>query len=318
LSALLLINAVACNTVYAPDNSETTEETETMESTSESNGPHSVYQSPIYGDYFGEYPYIARENQLFLKEVDGQRYFCIPSWGSEYATTNAYSMYDVGICGFVGEETALVFTTEQEEPDETKHASVVIQMLKIHRDTGAQETFTLPLNLFLQDGVSKIRCSMLDNDTGFLFVYVESGSENYLAALVKTTDGGKTWTALERNESWPVCRWKDMITVSHFFDENKGIIVPRTSAGADANGIYVTLDGGQTWSAVNANIPFCDYDPEFFGLNYYYLELAHFEYINQKYVLRFRLNDGLGGERRGELVSFASPDLVNWTYIDRP
>lgn len=274
---------------------------------------------PIFSSYIGDTAYISKATDLFIFESDVQNYFYILKWEQTFPVAddfNAEAYYRS--CGYVGENIAWIFEYEGEKANDTGATSFVITMTKIHRDTKLQEKSTLSLPISLDNKFSGIFCNMLNENDGFLFLYKyeyenSGNTQIMLGSIAKTTDGGNTWTVLERNETWPSISEKEKLIVSHFFDENNAIIVPRTSSGGNANDVYVTSDGGRTWDF--ARIPYSEYDPDLIGADNRYLELFNFEYSNQKYILTFRLNVGWGEGTDGELVSFLSTDLKNWIYV---
>ena len=343
LSALLVANISACN--YVPENEigervETTDlqttdansaNLEKMQNTNnmekpnnqsemsassvprdEHNKSNNVNSSVhLFSSYAGDSAYIMKKNDLLLTETDEKLYYYIPKWGKYYLVTDDFSITCESLCGFVGEKTAWIFKYDHEESGKTNGKSSVITMRKINKETGSQEQSTILLPVSVYGNFEYMYCSMLDENNGFLFLYGYHNSKNYLASLAKTTDGGKTWTALDCDKSWPSRHWRDKIIVSHFFDENNGMIVSRASAGANASSVFITMDGGKTWN--DAEIPFNNYDPDLIGADDRYLELVNFENSNGEYILTFRLKSCW--ESYGELVFFSSVDLLTWVYI---
>jgi PKD repeat protein len=88
-----------------------------------------------------------------------------------------------------------------------------------------------------------------DYNTAYACMFPVTGAGG---AIVKTTDGGTTWTkqpSADFSNSWA--------NFVHFFDANNGICMgdPTKTTGTEFF-IYTTSNGGATWTAVpNANIP---------------------------------------------------------------
>ncbi len=115
----------------------------------------------------------------------------------------------------------------------------------VTKDGGATWSF-IPLSGYTGYGVSMIYA--LNKDTLFIPIFDSKGSGNTF--LLKSIDGGKTWTKVLEG----IQAGTSFFNVVHFFDENNGIV-----QGDPVNGefeIYVTSDGGDTWTAIDgANIP---------------------------------------------------------------
>ncbi|HWT73726.1 MAG TPA: sialidase family protein [Mobilitalea sp.] len=88
--------------------------------------------------------------------------------------------------------------------------------------------------------------------TGFLIIGAGTimGTQ-YTRALFKTTDGGKTWYALDSNiaikQSFPV-------TGMYFMDDKNGFIV-QSGVNVNKANICQTTDGGVTWSMKELPVP---------------------------------------------------------------
>ena len=316
----MMLSVASCNKI---DDIDTQQESENPSSNDETEGtsrstdiPEWDDQSnqnsrPIQSSYIGDSAYIQKPNDLYITEINEQRYFNIPKWEKRFLIaedfTHAYTT-----CGFVGEEKAWVFEYEREETENTNGEVSVFTLFKIHRQTGVQEKIKISLPVCVHEYFGGMFCNMLDENVGFLFLFREKDLTRSLVALAKTSDGGESWSTLQYNETWPSEYWRDIILVSHFFDEHNGIIVPRTSAGTNINMVYVTLDGGKNWDL--AKIPYDSYDPELSGANGRYLELRDFEFSNGEYILTFRLRVEWADRIDGDLVSFASTDLKTWVY----
>ena len=264
---------------------------------------------PIRSSYKGDSAYIQEQTDIYFHKKDGKGYFYMLDWRQEFPAVEDFVYLEHRVCGSVGETTAWIFEYERPQTDEAHEETMFLTMHKIHRDTGDREKSILsfPYKIF-----HSVFCNMIDDNTGYLFIYAHQNANIIeLAYLAKTTDGGEHWILIECNEDRPTNDQKDCITVSHFFDENHGIIAVRTSAGANANRIYVTSDSGRTWNI--ARLPYDDYDPEFITADDRYVELVQFKYYKGMYVLVFSLR-GWGIERE-ELLLFASEDLESWTYL---
>ncbi len=95
-------------------------------------------------------------------------------------------------------------------------------------------------------GVSMIYA--LNKDTLFIPVFSFGGTGN--TYVLKSTDGGKTWTKVLEGAK----EGKSFFNVIHFFDDLHGVV-----QGDPLNGdfeIYTTQDGGNTWTRIDGdNIP---------------------------------------------------------------
>ncbi len=129
--------------------------------------------------------------------------------------------------------------------------------------------------------------------------------------LLKSEDGGKTWTKILSGAD----AQNSFFNVVHFFDENRGVV-----QGDPVNGdfeIYVTNDGGQTWTRVDgANIP--DALPGEYGIvGYYYANSNIIWYFTNKGRVFRSLDYGLHWDVK-ELItpnSFGDPDNNDATSI---
>ena len=323
LSALLLANAAACDIIPDTPEQETESTAEGTTTTSpiietptlpdnEDNSQSPVETlTPVRSSYVGSSTYIQMPNNLFIKEIDDQRYFYMPEWEKTFEIPDDFDNNRLGVCGFVGSERAWIFEYEHEQSENTNYEFTIFTMFIIHRERGIEAQRTLSFTDFPYRGVDSVFYSMTSENTGFLFVFQYNKSKNHLAALLKTTDGGEHWTRIEPNESWYSGSWKNILIVAHFFDENKGMIVPRTAATVSINHVYITLDGGKNWRV--AHIPIEDYDSTLRTASDRYLELNNFEYSDGQYRLTFRLR----GNRSEihDMVSFTSTDLITWIYL---
>ncbi len=100
----------------------------------------------------------------------------------------------------------------------------------------------------------------LNHDTVFVPVFSTTGKRTQ---LLVSYDGGKSWQSVLSGASN-----SSFFNVVHFFDNSKGVV-----QGDPVNGdfeIYVTNDGGQTWTRVDgANIPDA-WNGEYGIVGYYY------------------------------------------------
>ena len=102
------------------------------------------------------------------------------------------------------------------------------------------------------DNLLSIYANFPSKDTGFLII--GSGTTmgtQYTLALFKSTDGGKTWYALDSNiafiHGFPV-------TGMYFMDDKNGFIV-QSGVNVKKAEICQTVDGGVTWSANELPVP---------------------------------------------------------------
>lgn len=86
--------------------------------------------------------------------------------------------------------------------------------------------------------------SIADENTAWIFAYDGTGGGTYPHDLAVTTDGGSTWTAINASSLPSNALISDIAAI----DGNTAFIVTAPfSAGAGANGIWKTTDGGTTW-----------------------------------------------------------------------
>jgi photosystem II stability/assembly factor-like uncharacterized protein len=85
------------------------------------------------------------------------------------------------------------------------------------------------------------------NGTGVTSIYFHSTLTGFAGTmagnLMKTTDGGTTWTSTDIDGAQDQGELTDL----EFFDTNNGALISQW------NGIYVTSDGGDTWTVASTN-----------------------------------------------------------------
>ena len=94
------------------------------------------------------------------------------------------------------------------------------------------------------DNLLSLYVDFPSKDTGFLIIGSETTmGTQYTRALFKTTDGGKTWYALDSNIAMPDIP----ITGMYFMDDKNGFIV-QSHINVPGAEVLHTIDGGTHWS----------------------------------------------------------------------
>jgi len=81
--------------------------------------------------------------------------------------------------------------------------------------------------------------SFISPDAGWILA---AQKESAKAVILKTSDGGKTWTALDGGISEIEAYY---VTYMHFFDSDSSLLISKT----DSTDFYRTQDGGKTWQS---------------------------------------------------------------------
>ncbi len=92
--------------------------------------------------------------------------------------------------------------------------------------------------------MSAANISAIDGSTAFVSMYDADGMGATNGLLVKTTDGGTTWSEVTSLPGVP------FLNIVHFFNANEGLVMSDPDAAGYV--IYRTTDGGTTWTRVPA------------------------------------------------------------------
>jgi len=89
--------------------------------------------------------------------------------------------------------------------------------------------------------------SIADISTVWAVAYDGSGNGNTVQEFIKTTDGGNNWTP----GTIDISSVGSGIAMVSAVDANTAYVVAYPNAGGDSQGIYITTDGGTTWTRQN-------------------------------------------------------------------
>ena len=298
LSALLVANISACN--YAPKNEidGTIENTTFPESTAEepeetdTETPSTTWEGTIAcnGAYrTSNVKFAINQNkQLILYIEDWDESFVVPNEDMYFVGETVYSSSVV-----LGEsQGALIFGD----------FSLPAKPIKVIRFTKGNPHATIEnLTFQINETYAFKYCNFINERTGFLFLF---GADIELSKLLKTTDGGQTWTECPIQSTCSFY-WKESIICAKMLDENVGLIAGGYYSDENfSRRTYITADGGLTWSGIH--IP---YPQKLNGLGCE--EACDILYEDGKYILicKFR-KDG-----SDIWVKYASADLKTWAEV---
>ena len=144
-----------------------------------------------------------------------------------------------------------------------------------------------------------VRWNFIDDQIGYTFVFYW---DTEFLTFLKTTDGGKTW------ERQPIIDAPEPsmhlgIDDAKMFTEDTGFI---KKLWHGEGRIYITTDGGKTWTGPDINIPQTD--------DHGYSEFTNIEYADGKYLLTVRTR--VHREISFEYISqYESTDLKSWKLV---
>lgn len=226
-------------------------------------------EANIRGDFYFRNIEFLNENIGFLGTLNGVL-FKTTNGGSTWSSITTISPNPNAICGLdaVGSNTIygcgaffepahIIKSTDSGNTWEYKNmstqANALVEIKFINQDTGyvAGRSDTGAIILKTTNGGSTWneiynsntpgqyvwKLQILDNNPNIIFGSVDTNAPN-VGKLIKTTDGGLTWTSFDAPES--------NIQAVGFINENRGWM------GGHTTGFYETNDGGQTW--INQNI----------------------------------------------------------------
>ena len=142
--------------------------------------------------------------------------------------------------------------------------------------------------------------------TGYLMVYGiedDGGATEYLAQVLKTTDGGLTWELVNKSGFPTGGTSHDPVNYSTFLTEDFGVIAFLCNFDTDlARHVYYTTDGGNTWQRMTGlnNLP-RDPDEEW--------NLQKITLENGVYTITIR------APSYNQFFYFTSTDLENWESV---
>lgn len=142
--------------------------------------------------------------------------------------------------------------------------------------------------------------------TGYLMVYGIEGNGigiEYLAQVLKTTDGGVNWELVDKSSSPNGGCYHDNVYYSTFLTEDFGVVAFNCNCDIDLAGhVYYTTDGGKTWENMTGlnNLP-RDPDEEW--------DLESITLENGVYTITIR---AWGYD---QCLYFTSTDLENWKPV---
>ena len=188
-------------------------------------------------------------------------------------------------------------------------------------NTGLEDYYYKPMMYRFEKGKTEPTTSVIDvpevheagysyhpvtEKTGYLMVYgIEAngiGTE-YLAQVLKTTDGGVSWELVDKSSSPNGGCYHDNVYYSTFLTEDFGVVAFNCNFDIDLAGhVYYTTDGGKTWENMTGlnNLP-RDPDEEW--------DLQKITLENGVYTITI---NPLGCD---QYIYFTSTDLVNWEPI---
>ncbi len=142
-------------------------------------------------------------------------------------------------------------------------------------------------------------------EDAFYAFFVEYGHRQankpqYAMHQFQSTDGGKTWI---QTEGYQAMFSDDNIEVLEFFTNEIGVIATRAGYDNFADFVYVTFDGGGTWSPME-DLP---YPAEWGKIEEFYLESITYE--DNQYIFVVRLHPE---ESPSQIATFVSEDFLNW------
>ncbi len=164
------------------------------------------------------------------------------------------------------------------------------------------------------------RCYNFINEvTGYFFQFKILGSENRLAYLLKTEDGGKTWAAQDI-QTHSTMGWRERIICAKMLDEKVGLISGKFWADENfSDHTYITTDGGKIWTKIvlPKNSPYVNSERSSDLVTYLEGEAYDLTYEDGVYFLHVRAsNYDPESDSQYYYLSYSSTDLTNWTFVE--
>ena len=323
LSALLLINAVACNINSPPRNGDgTVEETESFEmsdtnedtqhatetdtSTDETSADEILRDVPGIGQLkLLPSCNISTNASLWRSDEKKEYYIYINEWDAyrplrELSSYHYWSFGDNAIA--IDGETATFSMIEQDG----KWDEPLLITYHFHRSNSLVELHTVPLNIKASSEYDLYFVNMHDTNHGYYFLLSRSiphyGSD-WPLIMFETTDGGKSWFQLATHTFYATSRCEEIFK---FVSPQVGIISFRDLEGCEVwERTYLTVDGGLTWTPMS-ELPHSD-------MVNWYSEIIDFEYLEDRdyYLLTVEASNYTSFQ-----LQLWSKDLINWTLIE--
>ena len=208
-------------------------------------------------------------------------------------------------------------TTENSSTELTTEINVVVE--EPSKEEIHSSVASLIGNELLADEESRSYYNFTDKNTGYFFQFDIIGTQNHLAYLLKTQDGGKTWVA-QSIQSAPSMGWKEHIACAKMLNESVGIVSGKYWADANfSKHTYVTVDGGKNWTTValpkDAHYFYSEDSSD--TVTYFEGEAYDLTQENGMYFLHVRAYTFDPNSDTGyDCLCFSSTDLVNWTFIE--
>ena len=315
LSALLLINAVACNIVSTPENGDGTIEdtnTETGTNTDNESNENPDMVDPVTLDYFGirqvgvdrghVYPRykMPETDVLFGCDPYGRYYTYVPAWEAYFYIPIDGTPKDALINGehlwiLAFSEVDSHITTYQFAKDGTllQSYSNHLPIVGTDPDTSYPKCDRWLFNCY-------------EEDIFYVFFVTPNkrftGTEpSYLIHQFESTDCGKTWSQVE---GYQAAFFDDYIKVFDFFTNDLGVIATRMGWEHIWDCVYITYDGGGTWASMD-DLP---YPAEWGEIEEFCIESLLYE--NGEYVFTLKILPTAGSMH---VATFVSDDFLNWS-----
>jgi hypothetical protein len=216
----------------------------------------------------------------------------------------------------------MVKDSDKIEVDHEGYSSPVFHITVVQGDAEYKTTVTL------SEGVRtpEIYCGFTNEQNGYIFIFHLEGyavspmDDIELACLLKTSDGGKTWSVTEYQDL-RTSNNREYISAACFFTEQVGFFTARYySSDHFELRTFWTLDGGKTWTRMS-RLPMPDVMAAF-GLKgaEFATEIVNAEWIDGSCLLTVRICTGHSykinnSEDQSMYIQFSSPDLQNWTLV---
>jgi hypothetical protein len=202
------------------------------------------------------------------------------------------------------------------------YSSPVFHITAIQGDTEYKTTITLSKGV----RTAEIYSGFTSEQDGYIFIFHLEGyavspmDDIELACLLKTSDGGKTWSVTEYQDL-RTSNNREYISAACFFTEQVGFFTARYySSDHFELRTFWTLDGGKTWTRMS-RLPMPDIMAAF-GLKgaEFATEIVNAEWIDGSCLLTVRICTGHSykinnSEYQTMYIQFSSTDLQNWTLV---
>ena len=197
----------------------------------------------------------------------------------------------------------------------------VFHITTVKNNTEYKATITLSNNI----NINAIHDGFISEEIGYIFIFsgptMGRAVDEYirLACLLKTNDGGKTWSQTEYQD-FVITNHRQHITDACFFTEQVGFFTARYYNTDQFEGrTFWTTDGGKTWERMSL-LPKPDIMAAL-GLpgRYFATELSDVKYLNGTYLITVRFCIGesylIDGYQHTICIQYSSTDLKNWTLV---